>query len=260
MPDSALFIFEKSPEARVLISSESAKGFPSVDDMPKFSDAIEISGRVHANGNGRDIWAELRADADIPKGYELIGRRDIALLFDYDFFVRLGVSFQIMNLHRNNKFCGVCGREMCEHERERAMTCLTCGHMVFPPLSPAVIVGVEKEGMLLMGHGVNFRSGMYSVLAGFVEPGETLEQAVEREIFEESKVRVRNIRYFGSQPWPFPSSLMLGFQCEWESGEPEADGEELDSVHWFTPKELPEMPQSVSISRQLINDWLRRVT
>ena len=254
-----LFIFENTPEAKLLVRAGEMKSLPSAREISDFTDIIETCGMAHRSGMSGDMWAELKACARIPDGYEFVGRREAALLFSYDFFVRAGVSFQIMNLHRNNKFCGRCGMPMYEHERERAMSC-SCGNIIFPLICPAIIVGVEKDGMLLMGHGVNFQPGMYSVLAGFVEPGETLEQTVEREIYEESGVRVKNIRYFGSQPWPFPSSLMLGFQCDWESGEPVPDGEELDSVRWFRPEEVPLMPQSVSISRQIINDWLRRVS
>jgi NAD+ diphosphatase len=109
-----------------------------------------------------------------------------------------------------------------------------------------------------MGHGVNFPPGRYSVLAGFVEPGETLEQAVEREIFEESRVLVKNVRYFGSQPWPFPNSMMIGFRADWASGAPTPGDDELTDVRWFRRGEVPDMPPSVSISRRLIDDWLLR--
>lgn len=149
---------------------------------------------------------------------------------------------------------------MKEHEKDRAMVCPSCGHVVYPSLSPAVIMSVEKDGKLLMGHGASFPPGRYSVLAGFVEPGETLEEAVCREVYEESRIRVKNVRYFASQPWPFPNSFMLAFQTDWESGEPVADNEEMLSVRWFTPDDLPDIPPGVSVSRKLIDDWLERQT
>ena len=258
MPDAKLFVFEHKRDARVLVATGDTRKFPTPEDLSDFSDITESLGRAERGRSDGDVWAQLKEDVSIPDGYEFISRRDTALLFEYELFVRLGVSFQIMNLHRDNKFCGVCGNPMNEHDNERAMLCASCGHVVFPTICPAVIVSVLKDDMLLMGHGVNFRPGMYSVLAGFVEPGETLEQAVAREIYEESTLRVKNIRYFGSQPWPFPCSLMLGFRCEWESGEPTADGTELEDVRWFKREELPEMPQSVSISRHLIDHWRYR--
>jgi NAD+ diphosphatase len=166
----------------------------------------------------------------------------------------------MMNLSVKNKFCGACGNLMADHKTDRARVCPSCGNTVYPALSDAIIVAVEKNGYLLMGHNVNFPVGRYSVLAGFVDPGETLEEAVTREILEESGVAVKNIRYFGSQSWPFPNSMMFGFNAEWESGEPTADGGELSDVRWFAPDELPDLPPSISISRQLIDDWLIRVS
>ena len=149
---------------------------------------------------------------------------------------------------------------MRDHDHDRARFCPSCGNVVYPALSSAVIVAVEKEGRILLGHNVNFPAGRYSVLAGFVDPGETLEEAIRREIFEECGISVKNIRYFGSQPWPFPNSMMFGFNADWESGEPKADGDELSEVRWFSPGELPDIPPSISISRRLIDDWLARVS
>ncbi|MDR0652677.1 MAG: NAD(+) diphosphatase, partial [Synergistaceae bacterium] len=119
---------------------------------------------------------------------------------------------------------------------------------------------VEKNGMLLLGRNVNFPPERYSVLAGFVEPGETLEDAVRREVYEESRVVIKNVRYFGNQPWPFPNSMMFGFNADWESGDPTPDGQEIADVRWFEPASLPNLPPSISISRKLIDDWLTRVT
>jgi NAD+ diphosphatase len=109
-----------------------------------------------------------------------------------------------------------------------------------------------------MGHNANFPSNRYSVLAGFAEPGETLEDAIEREIYEEARVSVKNIRYFGSQPWPFPNSMMFAFRADWESGEPSPGDGELTDVRWFSRDELPDLPPSHSIARRMIEDWLKR--
>ena len=149
---------------------------------------------------------------------------------------------------------------MRDHDRDLARYCQNCGNTVYPALSSAVIVAVEREARILLGHNVNFPAGRYSLLAGFVEPGETLEDAIRREILEEAGVTVKNIRYFGSQPWPFPNSMMLGFNAEWESGEPRPDGWELSDVRWFSADGLPDIPPPISISRQLIDDWLSRVS
>jgi NAD+ diphosphatase len=177
---------------------------------------------------------------------------------DGDIFRRSGAAFQMMSLYRRNIYCGICGARMTDHETDNARVCPECGNIVYPSLSPAVIVAVEKDGMLLMGHNANFPPGRYSVLAGFVEPGETLEETIFREVYEESRVRVKNITYFGSQPWPFPNSMMFGFKAEWESGEPVPHDGELTDVRWFSPDGLPDLPPPLSISRALINDWLLR--
>lgn len=230
----------------------------AAESLGVFEDSLAASGSIERNLPGGDLWGELAPGVALTEGYVAIRRRDLPAVIGYCGFVRAGLAFQLMNWKRSNHFCGRCGAAMRECERERAMACPACGHMSFPNLSPAVIVAVEKEGRLLMGNNAKFPRGRYSVLAGFVEPGESLEDAVSREIYEESGIRVKNIQYFGSQPWPFPNSLMLGFRAEWESGEPTPDGAELTDVRWFSPEALPDIPSSVSISRQLIDDWLAR--
>lgn len=258
MPEPMLFVFDGSGESKVLVTTGDMPCLPPAEETAFFDEMLGIRGRGDHRSQDGDIWAEIKPGSQIPEGYQWVSRRDLPFLFGHACFIRAGIAYQIMSLHRKNKYCGVCGTPMREHEAERAMECSSCGNLVFPSLSPGVIVAVEKDGMLLMGHGVNFPSGRYSVLAGFVEPGETLEETVAREIYEESRICVKNIRYFGSQPWPFPCSMMLGFTAEWESGDPVADETELTDVRWFAPEDLPDMPPSISISRQLIDDWLDR--
>ena len=135
-----------------------------------------------------------------------------------------------------------------------ALRCPGCGLTAFPKISPAVIVLVEKEGKLLLARGRRFALPFYSVLAGFVEPGESLEDTVHREILEEVGIRVKNVRYFGSQPWPYPDSLMIGFTAEYAGGEIKEDPEEILDAAWFAPDDLPSIPGKVSIARKLI-DW-----
>jgi NAD+ diphosphatase len=254
----ALFIFNAPASGDVLLADSGDRRPPPAAALEEFAPYLASRGRVSRAERPCDIWALLGAPA--PEGYSFVSRRDVAALCDYAFFNRAGVAYQMMNLTVQNKFCGACGGEMRDHETDRARVCGACGRVVYCSMSPAVIVAVERDGALLMGHGVNFPKGRYSVLAGFVEPGETLEETVAREIYEESRVRVRNVTYFGSQPWPFPNSLMLAFRAEWESGEPTPDGGELSDVRFFEPGELPGLPPEISISRTLIDDWLKRET
>jgi NAD+ diphosphatase len=257
--DRHLFVFDGYSEGRVLVPIEG--GPLRADALGEFEELLENSGRVSFVNESCDLWGLTAEGIAAPGGCEFKARRDLVARFGADFFVRSGAAFQAMSLYANNKFCGRCGEPMRYHARDLARECPSCGRLVFPSLCPAVIVAVEKDGMLLMGHNANFPQGRYSVLAGFVEPGETLERTVAREVYEESSVRVKNIRYFCSQPWPFPASMMLAFNADWESGEPTPDGEEITDVRWFSPDNLPaepNLPPTMSISRMLVEDWLRR--
>ena len=138
------------------------------------------------------------------------------------------------------------------------MRCPRCGLSAYPRLAPAIIVLVERDDEVLLARGRGF-GRMYSAVAGFVEPGETLEQAVHREVCEEVGVALGAVRYFGSQPWPFPHSLMIGFFADWASGEIAADGVEIVDANWYRPDHLPEIPPALSIARRLIDDWRGRV-
>ncbi len=141
------------------------------------------------------------------------------------------------------------------------MQCPACGLLAYPRLAPAMITlvtrgepGADQEALL--GRGVQFRAPMYSCLAGFVEPGESLEQAVIREVFEEVGVQVGAVTYRGSQPWPFPHSLMIGFRAQWQSGEIQCDPTEIVDAQWYRRDALPNIPPRISIARKLIDEWI----
>lgn len=216
------------------------------------------SGFVDKEERDGDIWGEIQDGAELPAGYSEHDRRGLWPLFDEKAFFRAGKAFHLMEWQRTHRYCGVCGARTLFDDKELAMRCPVCGELAFPVIAPAVIVAVEKDGKLLMGHGAAFPPGRFSVLAGFVEPGETLEQCVEREVYEESKIRVKNIRYFASQPWPFPRSLMAGFTAEWAGGEIEPDMTEVTEIRWFAADELPDYFRGLSISCRLIEDFIRR--
>lgn len=165
-----------------------------------------------------------------------------------------GLAGQLINWSINHRFCGKCGSLTEDKKDERAKICTVCGQVYYPRLSPAIIVAVVKDDRLLMGNSPRFPSKFYSVLAGFVEPGENLEECVKREVREEVGIELKNIEYFGSQPWPFPDSLMIGFTAEYKSGEINVDKKELSDAAWFARDEIPRIPPSISIARKLI-DW-----
>ena len=171
-----------------------------------------------------------------------------------DIFGIAGIAYQVVNWDRTHQYCGVCGTPTEDNTEERAKVCPDCGMHHYPRLAPAVIVAVTKGDKLLLAHSGRFRGKFYSVLAGFVEPGETFEDCVAREIMEEVGIKVKNIRYFGSQPWPFPHSLMVGFTAEYASGMITVDDVEIKDAKWFTTNDLPLIPGKISIARRLI-DW-----
>lgn len=217
------------------------------------------SGAVDRDRPDGDVWVELGADCPVPDGYSLCERRTLWRRLGEEEFFRANKAFHYEDWQRTHRFCGLCGAENEFYPKEWGLKCTRCGEITFPVICPAIIVAVEKDGKILLGHGVNFPPCRYSVLAGFVEPGENLEECVVREVREETGISVKNIRYFRSQPWPFPRSLMLGFTAEWESGEIVPQKSELTDAAWFAPDEIPERYNGVSISAQLIEDFINRM-
>lgn len=167
-------------------------------------------------------------------------------------------AFHISQWRKDSRFCGRCGAENRDADTgELARKCPACGRLEFPRISPAVITIITNDsGEALLAHNKNFVPGVYSLVAGFNEAGESLEATVAREIKEEVNVEVRDIRYIRSQPWPFPNSLMLGFAARYSGGEVKPDGIEIEDARWFAKSELPSLPGSSSVSRYLINLWL----
>jgi NAD+ diphosphatase len=204
------------------------------------------------------VTAEVTDDAEPPAGMGFYGLRQLYGRLPEDQFSLAGRAVQIVDWDRTHQFCGRCATPMEAQLHERAKKCPACGLTAYPRLSPAIIVAVvrrfEDGPRLLLARSHRHRSGMYSVLAGFVEPGEDLETAVQREVKEEVGLDVTNIRYFGSQPWPFPNSLMLAFTADYAGGDIKLEEEEIADADWYTADNMPLVPPSISIARRLI-DW-----
>lgn len=196
--------------------------------------------------------SELEHANELPPGHAMQGLRAVFGMLDEPLAVLAGRAFQIMEWDRNHQFCSRCGTPTVARSEERARTCPRCRFTVYPPVSPAIMILVKRGREVLLGRKKDWAPGRYSALAGFVEPGEMLEDTVRRETREEVGVEVENIRYFGSQPWPFPHSLMIAFTADYAGGEIRPDGVEIEEARFFDAEQLPHLPPSISISRRLI--------
>jgi NAD+ diphosphatase len=207
----------------------------------------------------RQCWSlDIDLHGERSVGLEYVDLRHLWQVVDRQTWLAAGRALQLAESTRTHQFCGRCGTPTTQVPGLQARACPQCALLAFPRLAPAVICLVERDGMALLARGAQFAANTYSCLAGFVEPGETLEEAVAREVREEVAIEVDTVRYFASQPWPFPHSLMMGFTARWRSGAIEVDGTEITHAFWFSPEHLPDLPSPMSIARVLIDDWLAR--
>jgi NAD+ diphosphatase len=204
-------------------------------------------------GDRHVFSAECTAEAVAPEGAYWSGLRALFGLIDDAGFALAGRAVQIVDWDRTHQFCGVCGTPTACKINERARQCPSCGHTSYPRIAPAVMALVRRDRQLLLARSPHFPPGMHSALAGFVEPGESLEQCLQREVREEVGVEVANLTYFSSQPWPFPHSLMIAFNCQYAGGEITPDPSEIEAAGWFDLDHLPALPNRISIARRLID-------
>jgi NAD+ diphosphatase len=243
-----LLVFQEGTAARVPTGSEwAALGLPA--------EAPQVAGSL----GGREAWAAGLPDGiEPPPGMAFQGLRRLFGALDEEVWKLAGRAVQIVEWDRTHRFCGRCGAATERHEGELARVCPACGLQQFPRISPAVIVRIERGDEILLARSPHFAPGVYSTLAGFVEPGESLEETVVREIREEVGVEVTNVRYFGSQPWPFPHSLMIGFVADYASGDLRLQEGEIEDAGWFTAGTLPGLPSGYSIARRLIEEFIAK--
>ena len=214
---------------------------------------------VRENSLGTATAIELPDDFEPPAGMAFENLRRLHGRVDDRVLALAGRAVQIVEWDRGNQFCPRCADRVERVGGEFAKRCPRCDTSVYPRLCPAVIVLVERGDTVLLGRNARYGAvPMYSTLAGFVEPGETLEETIHREIREEAGIEVDDLRYFGSQPWPFPDSLMIAFTARHAGGELVPDRTELLDARWFALGELPIVPPRVSIARQLIDAWVVR--
>lgn len=199
-----------------------------------------------------DCWAYVLAKA--PAGWQPVALRTAMLQFPDPLMGLAGRAAQVLEWDRAHRHCGVCGTPTQVQMHERSRKCPACGHVAYPRLSPAMMALVWRGRELLLARAPHFAPGMFSALAGFVESGESLEECIHREVAEEVGVRVQRLRYYGSQSWPFPHSLMVAYTAEWAGGDIVRQEDEIEAADWFDIDALPAVPPRFSIAGHLIRD------
>ncbi len=244
---------------RVLIHKDAEDIHPFAGEWRHFE---PLAGTVLPLGKGpdnRSYVVELAREPDLGSDYDLIGLRSLVGRIDDAGFNLWGKASQILNWQKSHRFCGTCGGKTIDHETDQAKICPSCSLTWYPRIAPCIIVLVTCGQEILLARSPRFTRGMYSTLAGFVEPGESVEATIRREIEEEVAIRIKNIRYFGSQPWPFPGQLMLGFFAEYASGDIRIDEIEISDASWFHHTDLPLIPNTGTIAGRMIRHYLASV-
>jgi NAD+ diphosphatase len=212
------------------------------------AEAAHYLGRL----DGADCWA-LRLPGT-PSGWRRVPLRAAMMGLPEVLAGLAGRAAQVLDWDRTHRFCGVCGTPTERQAGERARRCPACGHSAYPRISPAMMALVWRPGQVLLARAPHFAPGLYSALAGFVEAGESIEQCIRREVAEEVGVEVGALRYYGSQSWPFPNSLMIAFSAAWAGGDIVPQPGEIEDAQWFALDALPAIPPRFSISGHLIRD------
>lgn len=200
------------------------------------------------------FYGEMAHQTD-DSAFRSIDLRSLFMSVDEDMLRLSAQAYHLMNWDRTSQYCGYCSGKTEKHQNLRAKYCPRCGRTIFPRISPAVIVAITKDNKILLARGHRFN--FYSLIAGFIEPGETIEEGLKREVREEVGIEIKNLRYFASQPWPFPDSLMIDFTAEYESGELTPDETEIFEAGWFTADEMPMVPGKISIAGNMIEHFRR---
>ena len=207
----------------------------------------------------RVIVRDIKQDTPLPNGYQLVPIRELLMHWSKQQFEQASKAKQLLEWRRNHRFCSHCGHTTYPHDKEHAMVCSQCNYYQYPRVQPCVITIITRGQEILLAKAKRNTTNMYGLIAGFVEVGETLEQAVARETFEEVGLQLKNIQYISSQPWPFPSNLMIAFQAEYESGDLVLQEEEIADAQFFSIDQLPKIPIPGSIAYDMIQYTIQRL-
>mgnify|MGYP001426021321 CR=1 FL=1 len=245
------FIFKSG---NLLINPKSSLKIPFQNDLDEINIVPLMKHYIGTLLDSPCYVVEVDPETEQQEGMEFLDLRETYDILDEDIYLLAGRAVQIMNWDKNHRFCGKCGTETRTLENENAKVCPECGFTSFTRISPAIITAIIKDEKILMAKHSYGLKNRYALIAGFLEAGETLEEAVKREVMEEVGLEVKDIQYFGSQPWPFPNSLMIGFTVKYAGGNIKVDGNEIVDAKWFDASEVSRFPSKISIASELV-DW-----
>ncbi|MDP3560361.1 MAG: NAD(+) diphosphatase [Legionellaceae bacterium] len=256
MPQNVWFIIQNN---HLLLNTD--KRLPTDSEMNTFTPYVLRKFLLGALSNIHYHCAEITEETLLPDVFQLYPLRQAFAFISPEQYGMAVKAASILNWDKNHQFCGRCGSETQHLRKIFERTCSTCGLSFFPRISPSIIVMIQKGDHLLMARSPHFAPGVYGLIAGFVDVGECIEEAVHREVMEEVGLRIKNLVYVGSQPWPFPDSLMLAFTADYDSGEIVIDTQEIEAAGWYKYDNLPGLPStSLSIASALIHDFVRNAT
>lgn len=255
-PSSIWFLFYK--DQLFLRKKNGVYALPTSTSLPMpVADLLSLEETLPFDEEGElaAYAGSVTAPGPAEEGWEWVGLRASWDLLDADAYRLAGKAFELIHWDRNSRYCSACGSPM-QRATPISKRCGACGIEVYPHISTAVLVLVRKDDQLLLVHARNFKGSFYSLVAGFLEAGETLEECVAREVKEETGLDIKNITYWGNQPWPYPSGLMVGFVADYAGGEIRLQNEELSAGAFYTKDCLPELPRRLSLARKMIDWWL----
>lgn len=229
----------------------------SDESISYFSDSFIRQHQLAEFNNHIFYCAELAGNAAVPPELQTITLRKALELLNVDWYNIAAKAYAIINWDKNHQFCGRCGNITTQQSRAFERICTACSLTFYPRISPSMIVLIHRDDQILMARGHHFSPGAYGLIAGFIEAGERVEDAVHREVAEEVGIKIKNLTYFGSQAWPFPDSLMLGFIAEYDSGELQINPDEIETAGWYRYDQLPGRPSTrISIASKLIDHFV----
>jgi NAD+ diphosphatase len=258
-PTSLCFAFHQN---ELLIDTQNLENpIPTYSAIQSCSLNISRMQEIGQYRNGPCYALDVEIAAALPNHYEFQPLRQAALhILSPTLFQYAGKGMQILDWDKTHQFCSRCGKSVAQTQAERVKICPECQLTFYPRISPTIIVAIKRDNKILLARSPHFKEKMYSILAGFIEPGESAEDAVHREVKEEVGIEIQNLRYQLSQPWPFSNSLMLGFTGDYKSGEIVVDGVEISEANWYSKDALPQLPTPISISRKLIDMFIHQET